>query len=235
MSQALLIALEQRARARGYDLFGIVDTQRFDAAQPAEGRCAREFAGCGTAIVLGSGAPRLAEAEGPGELLRMLTEAGLRARLAPPLRSTIRFACLGEAAGFGTVSPVIHRLLHPAYGPRVSVRAVLLVEGLPFGAIADATIADRFQPCCNCSRPCVAACPADVHDGLGASDLRRCYDERLSGSCTTGCEVVRHCPIGAANQVPSEVERQRHEFDLQRLAVREGRGLLHALRRILWF
>lgn len=235
MPTALLTALEERARHRGFDLFGVVDTQRYDAAQPNEMRCSRELVGCGTAIVLGCGGATVADEDGPSDLLRMLADAGVRARLAPPLRSTIRFACLAEAAGFGTVSPVIHRLLHPRFGPRVSVCAVLLVAGQPFGSIADASIADRFQPCCGCPRPCVPACPARVHDGHGASDLHRCYDERLHGSCTTDCRVVRSCPVGAAHEVSPDIERQRHQFDLHRLAVRHGKGLMHALRRILWF
>ena len=47
MPTALLTALEQRARHRGFDLFGVVDTQRYDAAQPHEMRCSRELVGCG--------------------------------------------------------------------------------------------------------------------------------------------------------------------------------------------
>jgi hypothetical protein len=231
MRPALLSELEQRARDRGLDLFGVVDTYRFDKAQPPENRCAREFAACGTAIVVGCGGKAGAAPSAIGELLRLLRAAGLRARAAGAVRSSISFACLSEAAGFGTVSPVIQRLLHPRYGPWVSVSAVLLVEGQPFGPIADASIAGEFQPCSTCSRPCIAACPADVHDGKTGSQFDRCHDHRQGGGCSTGCHVVRMCPVGADQRMTEDNELEWHRRESLRLARRYGRGLLWSLRR----
>lgn len=233
MRPALLTELEQRARDCGFDLFGVVDARRFDSTQPHESRCSSELPGCGTVVVLGCGGASQAAPDSCRQLERFLAERGVRARMAKPLRSALRFSCLAEAAGLGTVSPVIHRLLHPKYGPRVSVCGVLLVEGQPFGEIPDASIADRFQPCCKCARPCVEACPAQVHDGHGGSDLERCHDEGLKGACTEGCGVVRECPIGRGHEVPPAVERQRQEFEVVRLAARQGKGLWHILRRAL--
>jgi hypothetical protein len=51
MRTGLLDELALRARLRGLDLLGLVDTQRFDRAQPPEGRCSRVLPQCGTAIV----------------------------------------------------------------------------------------------------------------------------------------------------------------------------------------
>lgn len=225
--------LEERARRCGFDLFGVVDARRFDATQPHESRCSTELPGCGAVVVLGCGGPAQAAPDSCRQLEHFLAERGVRARMAKPLRSALRFACLAEAAGLGTVSPVIHRLLHPQYGPRVSICGVLLVEGQPFGEIADASIADRFQPCCKCSRPCVDACPAKVHDGCGNTDLSRCHDEGMNGSCTDQCHVVSRCPIGQGHVVPAAVQKQRQEFEVLRLAARQGKGLWHVLRRVL--
>jgi hypothetical protein len=232
MRTGLLDELAQRASARGFDLFGVVDSQRFDRAQPSEGRCARVLRNCGTAIVLGCGPGRPDDAALP-ELQRMLAAEGLRALAADPARSAMSFACLGEAAGFGTVSPVIHRLLHPRYGAHVSVRAALLLRGQPFGAIPDASIAAHFQPCSACARPCLNACPADVHDGAGHSRFERCHQHRRDGGCAPGCQVVRACPVGSAERPTAEIQLERHREEQQRFERRHGTGVWNAMRRAL--
>jgi len=235
MPPTLLRELEERARAGGFDLFGLVDAQRFDAGQPHELRCARELPGCGTVIVLGCGGPVHAEWGALRELQSMLQRAGHRARLAEPMQSRLRFAALGEAAGLGTVSPVIHRLLHPKFGPRVMVGAALLVEGQPFGLVADASIAERFQPCCNCLRPCLSACPGEQREGNahGRVDESRCSHERQRGACGDACAVVRNCPVGAGQALPRAVEVERHRFESHRVLAMQGRGLLPTIRRWL--
>jgi hypothetical protein len=131
----------------------------------------------------------------------------------------------------GTVSPVIHRLLHPRYGPWVSVRAALLLRGQPFGPIADAAISATFQPCSTCARPCLQACPAQVHDGAGHSSFDRCHEPRAAGGCTDCCQVVRTCPIGSSERAPADVERARHGEEREQLQRRHGRGLWSTLRR----
>ncbi len=233
MPSALLAALEQQARQRGFDLFGLVDTERFDAGRPKEGRCSGAMPRCGTAIVLGSVGASVAAPGAERALCATLRQHGVRVKLANERRMSISFSCLAEAAGLGTVSPVIHRLLHPQYGPWVAVAAVLLLEGRPFGRVEDASIAERFQPCAKFSRPCVGGCHADVHDGMGRSDDSRCYQERRKGRCADGCGVVDRCPVGAAHRAPVEVLRARHELELRRLALRHGGGLIGSLRRAL--
>lgn len=238
MSSALLTTLEARALANGLDLVGVVDAHRFDSGQRPEKRCSRLLPGCGTVVVLaygGRGFWRAASSCGSGdplrrhtenavdELLQLVATAGLRVRAATPRCNTeLSFCCLGEAAGFGTVSPVIHQLLHPDFGPWVSMRAALLIEGQPFGAIADASIAEKFQPCAGCPRPCIAACPAGVHDGVGESLHRICHGHRREGGCDGGCSVRRACPIGADLRCDSEEERHRHAEDLRVLSRRFG-------------
>lgn len=233
MRAELIHELEDCARRGGFDLFGLVDAQRFDAGQPVEHRCAVELPGCGTAIVLGCGGASHAKWETLRAMESLLRQAGVRARIAQPMQSRLRFAALGEAAGLGTVSPVIRRLVHPDYGPRVMVGGVLLIEGRPFGPVADASIAERFQPCCNCKRPCITACPGEVHDGDGEVDEGRCIEERKRGACADACLVVRSCPVGAGEAMPASVEAERHRFDLHRTQAMRGNGWLPVIRR--WF
>lgn len=121
---------------------------------------------------------------------------------------------LGECAGFGTVSPVSGLLLHPEFGPWLRVRGAVLVEGKPFGAIRDASISDRFQPCCSCERPCVTACPAGVHDGRGHQDLAACGSHRNGGGCEQICASRSACPLGAEHRDGVGEGSHRHGYQL---------------------
>ncbi len=232
MRSSLLAQAQQRAALAGLNLFGVVDAARFDTWQPREQRTTTLHGSCGTVIVLGSGGRTMARpaASSHGEppravsnrdiaalaraavheLSRLLWTQSVRSRVVETEGGDrLNFARLAEAAGFGTVSPVSGLLLHPEFGPWVSVRAALLVDGRPFGPVADASITDRFQPCCNCAKPCIAACPAAVHDGFGNQDLGRCVDHRHQGGCAAGCSSRTACPVGAEHRdgVGDEVHR----------------------------
>ncbi|HLQ38559.1 MAG TPA: hypothetical protein VK348_12200 [Planctomycetota bacterium] len=243
----LLKDLAFRAAATGLNLCGAADTARFDASQCPDWRAERLQQGCGTIVVLGSGGPTFWQqmvrqhgapkapqpnyhpvqafaVQGMRELITWLQAAGVTARLVQPEDAcTLNFVQLGEAAGLGTVSPVIHLLLHPQFGPWVSLRGALLVVGKPFGEIADASLADSWQPCCGCPKPCVAACPAGVHDGAGGSDYHRCATHRHAGNCEVGCSVRRACPVGAEHRYPPDEEAHRHAYSL--FAMRKWYGL----------
>jgi hypothetical protein len=229
MQSMLLVDLRRRAAQAGLNLFGVVDAERFDHCQPAERRLQRLHGGCGTALVLGSGGREFwtqfqagaADPQQPirdysgsclRELRALLASESLDARIVMPgIDRSVRFQQLGEAAGFGTISPVIGVLLHPDFGPWVSLHGALLVEGKPFGPVDDASVVDHFQPCCACPRPCVAACPAGAHDVRGP-DMHVCAQHRHAGNCSDGCSVRRACPIGAEHRYApaEEVQRQAH-------------------------
>ncbi len=233
MPQALLLQLEECARAGGFDLLGLVDAHRFDATQPYELRCAREMSGCGTVIVVACGGSAPTEWAALRELQPMVQRAGYRAQFVEPTQGRLRLAALGEAAGLGTVSPVIHRLLHPMFGPRVIVGGAVLVEGQPFGPIADKSIAEHFQPCCNCPRPCLSTCPSVLAESSGHVhvDATRCTRERQRGACANACGVIRNCPVGAGQALPQVVESERHRYELARDLAIQGRGVWPAIRR----
>jgi epoxyqueuosine reductase len=238
MPPPLLDVVRQVAAEAGLNLFGIVDAQRFDACQPREGRAATWVPKCGTIVVLGSGGRafwqscRATKAVAAGtvgatemfvrqvaaQAAARLQRGGVACRVVDAGDTPrLSFPRLGEAAGFGIVSPVSGLLLHPEFGPWLRVRAALLIEGRPFGPIPDASITDRFQPCCGCAQPCVSACPAGVHDGVGHQDLARCASHRRDGGCATSCGSRAACPVGAAHRDGADEQSHRYGFALPAL------------------
>jgi len=243
---SLLGLLQQRAARNGLNLFGLVDAQRFDSCQPCERRSASMLPGCGSIIVLGTagrsfwlefqrqgrGLPEKLCSDGVEQLVAGSVDAvadelrqhGLRTVKVDARRPRVNFSCLAEAAGFGIISPVSGLLLNPTYGPWLRVRAALLVEGHPFGEIPDASITDRFKPCCTCSRPCVEACPPKVHDGAGHSDRERCATHRDDGGCDTGCHSRMACPIGTDHADTDGMPLHAHTIDQRTLQRWYGMG-----------
>ncbi|MBL9076874.1 MAG: hypothetical protein JNL08_05190 [Planctomycetes bacterium] len=247
MHASLLSDVRRHAAAAGLNLFGLVDAERFDAASTPERRIRTLAPGCGSVVVVGSGGRELwqrfaelgcacsgASAEAVDGFALAAVRA-IEAQLAAAAvgcrtvgagcHARLPFARLGEAAGFGTVSPVTGLLLHPEFGPWVRVRAALLVAGQPFGPIHDASISDRFQPCCGCPRPCVAACPVGVHDGAGRSDLARCAEHRHGGNCASHCSSRSACPVGSAHRDGDGEHAHRHTHSLRTLQRWYGHGV----------
>jgi hypothetical protein len=216
---SLLHSVQQQASRNGLNLFGLVDAKRFDGYQPREQRTGAVQSGCGTIMVLGTAGRSLSSefsrqgrlvpqsmtdnqvddlaVAGATAVVTDLCQRGVRGRLVDARRPRINFGQLGEAAGFGIVSPVSGLLLHPEFGPWVRVRAAVLLPGQPFGTITDASITDRFRPCYSCLKPCIAACPSAVHDGMGDSDRSRCADSRYRGGCEAACHSRLACPVGS--------------------------------------
>jgi len=245
----LPVQLEQmrvRGAAAGLNLLGAVDRVRFDASEPKERRVAAVAPRCGTIVVLGTGgrwfASRRGDACGDGGSVASATSRAAEA-LAETLRPhgivvrVLRFddggrvsaARLGEAAGFGTVSPVSGLLLHPQFGPWLRVRAALLIDGRPFGDVPDASIAESFRPCCTCARPCLAACPAGVSDGLGHHDLAACGTHRHRGGCASECASRAACPLGAEHRDSPQDGVHAHTFELPTLQRWFGLGAWRAV------
>ncbi len=230
MRSPLLDRVRADAIGAGLNLIGLVDRQRFDASEPKERRIASIAADCGTVVVLGSAgcapsgqpcgwlsasAGEVPSPHASDRIVEVLRSEGVACR---SVRfdggSRLNSAKLGEAAGFGTVSPVSGLLLHPEFGPWLRVRAAVLCAGSPFGVVGDASISDRFQPCCACERPCLAACPASVHDVAGAHDLAACASHRHEGGCADGCASRAACPVGSAHRDRDGQQTHSHTFEL---------------------
>jgi epoxyqueuosine reductase QueG len=253
MQSSLLEQARTNANTAGLNLFGLVDRARFDAGEPRERRVAAIAPRCGTVLVLASGGRSLAQesarvASGHANVHALTARVlGATAVVAALLQSNgvtcavqmfdgrcrVRAERLGEAAGFGAISPVSGLLLHPEFGPWLRVRAALFCDGMPFGTLTDASIAERFHPCCGCPKPCVAACPASVHDGLGQHDLGRCGSHRHSGGCIDECATRSACPIGRDHRDQEGEAAHRHTYELATLQRWFGLGAWRFVPKVL--
>jgi hypothetical protein len=131
------------------------------------------------------------------------------------------FVALGQAAGLGAPSR-LGLLLHPEFGPWMSIRAVLLTEK----EVAETGPAPGFDPCGGCPAPCVRACrggavpaAAGVLDSarlrLAARppalplrfDVAACRATRSSEpGCRLRCDSRRSCVIGPDHAYSPEAE-----------------------------
>jgi epoxyqueuosine reductase QueG len=132
-----------------------------------------------------------------------------RLRVAYPFgdeAADVSFARLAEEAGLGSADTVLRLLLHPEYGPWVSLRACLLTD---LELRRDGRLRD-FRPCEGCRRPCLDVCPAGVVTPAGW-DHDACFAYRLEGpNCLDGCEPRMACPVGAQHRFgPAEMRHRQ--------------------------
>lgn len=160
---------------------GAIDAVRYDVAVPPCWRSPALLPGARTALLVGSGGRALWDAferapehdAGPDPLdryTRRLVEQAAAALEAAGHASRAGFAferrggdyadfvALGRLAGLGAPSR-LGLLLHPVYGPWLSLRALVLTRA-PFppgtGPLA------HFDPCRGCAAPCQAADPGEA-------------------------------------------------------------------------
>lgn len=217
-------------RDRGLNLVGYVSSTEFDRCQPKGRRASERLPGCGTIVVLGSGGPthwnELDEPRDPERLASdtdrelaaltvELTERGRACSVVYPNDARpLSFVALGEMAGLGTVSPVVGLLVHPEYGLWVRLRAAILIAGETFGHDLPKPVSASFQPCAECTRPCVEACPANAYCAIEGADMARCAEHRHRGGCAHHCDARHACPIGGPHCFHHDEERMRHARSL---------------------
>ncbi len=97
---------------------------------------------------------------------------------------------LAQRAGFGSPGRV-GVLLHPTYGPWISIRgALLLSQPVPF------TEPSGFDPCTGCPAPCATACHGQVV-GPDGVDPRGCFRTKiLKRACHAACDARSACVVG---------------------------------------
>lgn len=239
MSTDLLETVRREASIAGFNLTGVAVVADFDAAAPPEHRIRMvlDDAGWRSVIVVGSGGrsfweifkgrvagarpEELAAADGSIDaysravLPRLATElndAGARVRTVFPFKApgpSLSFRRLAEQAGFGSADTVLSILLHPVFGPWVSVRGALVTDAdLPAaGPLHD------FDPCGDCHRPCAAACPIDTFAGASWNWSACLHFRVLEAGCPSACLARRACVWGAEQQYSEEEYSYRHAFE----------------------
>ena len=230
------------------NLVGVINAADFDASQPAGRRAVERRAACGTILLLGTGGSasfaRVQAAQGghlraPGRryhpidrwsesvataVLADLKAAGCLGAIArPEARPALNFRQLAEQCGIGAISPVIGHLLHPVFGPWVSLRIAILLDGQPFGPRP--AISWDWDPCAGCPRPCVSACPAHAYSGDCSTHLERCASHRLAGGCKDGCATLHDCRLGREHRYSAAEERFRDAYSMFAIRRWYGAGL----------
>ena len=121
------------------------------------------------------------------------------------------FLKLGQLGGIG-VHSLLGVLIHPEYGPWVSLRGAFVTD-LEFNQYD--TPISLFNPCPGCSKPCISACPASTISEKGW-DWNACMNFRLSkDTCSTNCVSRRACPYGKEHQYSEEQLAYHHKFVLK--------------------
>ena len=107
---------------------------------------------------------------------------------------------LGERAGLG-VPGRVGVLLHPVYGPWLSLRGVIyLATEQGFRE------PEPFDPCTGCPAPCADACHGKVIGPTGV-DVEACYRSRLTlAPCALRCDARRACVLGPEHAFPPDQE-----------------------------
>jgi epoxyqueuosine reductase QueG len=210
----------------GFNAVAALSAARYDPLVPPGWRTPDLLPGARSALVLGCGgtrfgdafarSPEAAEARHPvdGFTRRVVHQAALALRTegfeAQPLfyweRRAGRFAdfvALGRACGLG-VPGRLGLLLHPDYGPWISLRAVLLTAR----EFPDAPEAAGFDPCRDCSAPCASVCPVGAPRELGFDAASCAAATHARESCRLRCDARRACVLGRAHAYAEPLERR---------------------------
>jgi hypothetical protein len=125
---------------------------------------------------------------------------------------------LGEAAGFGRISPELLMMIHPIYGPWISIRSMVVVSfQLPVTKSLD-----DYDPCTHCEKPCLQACPAHAYSQENPWNVTLCGEHRLKektieNDCADACRSRLACVVGPEHAYSSQEMRHRHRSSLPTL------------------
>lgn len=148
------------------------------------------------------------------ELFVMLNESGVSHKAVFPFGANgtaLDFVALGEAGGVGVPS-LLGILLHPEFGPWMSLRGALLTDMVL--KQYDGPLVG-FDPCPSCHKPCIGACPANTISASGW-DWESCMKFRLAEeTCSGNCASRRACPYGKDVQYSDVQLAYHHKFVLR--------------------
>lgn len=211
----LLRSLESTLDGAGLNLRGAIAANDYDAGVPAAWRSAELLPGARSALVVASGGRALWDAfraspefgEEPDPLdaytVRVLADISGTLRAAGQASCALLaferrggvyadFVALAKLAGLGAPSR-LGLLIHPEYGPWMSIRAVLLTA-LDWPQPAQAA---GFDPCPACPAPCARVCPGEALAGTQFSVSACDATRRREPGCRLLCAARRACPVGS--------------------------------------
>ncbi len=206
--------------AAGFNLVGSLTIPRYDSLVSEAWRGAWKGAPARSALVVASGGRALfsafaasPESTLPGDPLDAYTRrvvdraadrlgGAARAIYAFEKRGGVYadFVALAEASGLGAPSR-LGLLLHPKFGPWLSIRAILFAET----EFPETPPRSDFAPCTGCPAPCATACHGRaVSAGSAAFDVSACRVTRASHAfqggpdrpCALRCDARRACVVG---------------------------------------
>lgn len=203
----------------GWNLRGALPIERYDARVAAPWRAPELLPGARSALVLGSGgralwqafqrSPEFARERDPLDAF-CTRQAGAvaslllgRAVLAHESRQGgfADLVALGVEAGLGVRSRLA-LLVHPVYGPWLSIRAVVLTPR----QLAPAPSLAGFDPCPSCPAPCAQACPGAAVAPQGFQ-IERCAATRArEPGCAGRCDARRACVLGPEHRYADDAE-----------------------------
>jgi epoxyqueuosine reductase QueG len=220
------LGLDPGLEEAGINAAGVLAAQRYDDLVPPAWHSPELLPGARAAVVLGCGGRAFGEAFGGSAEARAETHpvdrftARVVERAATALgergtptralfywqRRDGRFAdfvALGRACGLGGPGR-LGVLIHPRYGPWISLRAVLLTTA----PLATTPRSADFAPCRECPAPCAAACPGAAvgADGFDAAACLR--TTRTHSACAQRCAARRACVIGREHAYAPDLERR---------------------------
>jgi ferredoxin len=213
--------------AAGFNASGILSARDYDALVPAAWRSDALLAEARSAVVLGCGGRAFADAFARSpeaqslplrdpidrfstrvvhEMIATMPDGGRSARaLFYWERHENRYAdfvALGRACGLGWDSRLA-MLLHPAFGPWISIPAVVLTLDVLEPTPAQAGPA----PCIGCHAPCASACPGGALE-FERFDIDACSRTTLSlAPCRQRCDARRACVVGREHAYRAEAEQ----------------------------
>ena len=231
------LGLDSRLEEAGFNVAGVLAAEGYDALVPQAWRSGALLPGAGAAVVLGCGGPafgeaflRAPEARAEAHPLDRFTArvVGETARAHAPRWGPTRglfywerrgdafadLVALGQACGLGEPGR-LGLLLHPVYGPWLSLRAILLTAARlePTPPLAG------FEPCRGCPAPCARACPGAAV-GPRAFDAAACAaTTRAHAPCRVACAARRACVLGPAHAYPPHLERRYRAAAVAELGV----------------
>jgi len=123
----------------------------------------------------------------------------------------LNFLRLGELGGAGVPS-LLGILLHPVYGPWISLRGAIITD-MEFKEYGENL--SSFSPCPTCDKPCISACPVNTISESGW-DWESCMKFRISDeTCAKSCASRRACPYGEEEQYSEDQLQYHHKFVLK--------------------